>query len=147
MPVPWIRHGCCFCGVGRLTDLLKKTYPSSWANYSNCRLVTPKCPKKIRFRIFLETLPKIQASVFPKAWFSRWWFQICFIFIPLWGRWVVQPPTSLVFLEDIFPFVAGIAVKSMVSNGLYPCWRQDFQVVCQLFAVGTRGSKTTWVSF
>ena len=42
-------------------------------------------------------------------WWSRWWFQIFFIFTPTWGRfpfwliffnWVVQPPTSDQFLHQ-----------------------------------------------
>ena len=88
--------------------------------------------KKSRSRVFQNSNVGLNNSLVSCEWknlvtvgyFSRWWFQIFFIFNPIWGRWThfgeyfsdgLKPPTSFLlkgnFYDPVFEFYWGWTTK------------------------------------
>ena len=63
------------------------------------------------------------SAVMALHFFSRWWFQIFFMFNPIWGRFPIwlkfsdglKPPTSFSLTQMLFPPIGYIGIHRCVS--------------------------------
>ena len=87
---------------------------------------------------YSKDIPYFKGSQLP-----RWWFQICLMFTPIWGRWIhfdsylsnglVQPPTSCLVLLTILSIHSSNFVMPWESQ-LLPGSFSDKQGICSVMA-------------